>query len=165
MSIKFQLTRGYGIFSDLIAWFGGAALRGFSHVDLVMHDGQLLGARDDAIGGRPPGVWSRPPGYERLRRWVRFELPATPEQERAFWAFAYSKIGQQYNELGIAGFALGEEWTQINAMFCSQLAAAATEAAGICEKLYFPESEVTPDCWAFVLSALGAVVISDESEV
>ena len=45
------------------------------------------------------------------------------------------------------------EWRPL---ICSQFAELETEKAGISSQIYFPTSEVTPDCLAFMLSALGA---------
>ena len=37
-----------------------------SHVDAILPDGTLLGARADIYGNVPAGVQIRPPGYARM---------------------------------------------------------------------------------------------------
>jgi hypothetical protein len=56
MSIKLRFVRGLDFSSRVIAWFSAGHL---SHVDAVMPDGSLLGARSDVIKGIPTGVQIR----------------------------------------------------------------------------------------------------------
>jgi hypothetical protein len=50
--IRLQFVLGTGLSSQAIAWFSAGH---FSHVDAVLPDNRLLGARSDVVGGKPPG--------------------------------------------------------------------------------------------------------------
>ena len=111
-------------------WAIAAFERGWcSHVDAVLPDGSLLGARCDAIGGQPPGVRIRPAGYEAWTRVEIVHLPATAEVEAAFWSFLHDQVGTPYDELAIAGFAFDRDWRNPAAWFCSELIARALEVS------------------------------------
>lgn len=47
-SIKLQFVREKDLSSQVIAWFSAGHV---SHVDTVLDDGRLLGARSDRVGG------------------------------------------------------------------------------------------------------------------
>jgi uncharacterized protein YycO len=158
MSVKFRFVRGTNLVSDIIALAGAEAeTMGFSHVDIVLPSGELLGARSDEVGGKPPGVQVRPAGYTGTERFEVFELPATPTQESAFYAYALEQVGKPYDKLAILAFVLGRNWRDEGHWFCSELGAAATEKAGLCDELYLPANKIMPTTWAVVLSALGGV--------
>jgi hypothetical protein len=89
MSIKLRFVRGLDFSSRVFAWFYAGHL---SHVDAVMPDGSLLGARSDVIKDIPTGVQIRPPRYEALV--VAMEIPATPRQEMAFYRFLRAQLGK-----------------------------------------------------------------------
>ena len=117
-----------------------------SHVDAVMDDGSLLGARHDAVGGAPPGVQRRPQGYVAFSRTLVVSLPvASPQMDGAWRDFLLAQIGKPYDTLAIAAFAVDRDWHNPSAWFCSELQAAALEACG-----WFPKSlanaanEITP---------------------
>lgn len=137
-----QFVQGQGLASRAIEVFE----RGWpSHVDNVLPDGGLLGARDDDCGGQPPGVRIRPADYESWARVERIELAATAQQEVDWLNFLTAQIGKPYDETAIVAFALARDWRQNDSWFCSELAAAALESCG-----WFPQSladaanEVTP---------------------
>lgn len=115
--------------------FASEAIRVFerglpSHVDVVLDNGSLLGARDDAIGGRPRGVQIRPPAYEVWSRTWIVELLETPNSQTRLWGFLESQLGKPYDETAIAGMALGRDWRSTDAWFCSELVAAGLEVSG-----------------------------------
>lgn len=145
--IRYQLVTGYGPTSAAVAWFSGGT---FSHVDAVLPDGRLLGAR---MSG---GVQIRPPNYERWSKRVVFSLLKGNEAE--WLSFLYGQVGKPYDHTAIWGFAAGRDWREPDSWFCSELAAAALEMAGGCPVLYTPTNKITPSGLATVLSALGAVV-------
>jgi hypothetical protein len=159
MSIKFQFVLGAGFSSSVIAWFGGGdnSALGFSHVDCMLPDGRLLGARSDWVGGAPPGVRIRPSGYEAWKRRVVFELASTPAQEKLFYDFLMAQVGKPYDKLAIFSFIADRDWRDDSAWFCSELAAAASEHAGACDALYLPANKLSPTAWAVVVSALGGI--------
>ena len=155
--IRVQFSRGGGISSAAIAWFSSGS---FSHVDAVMPDGTLLGARSDAVGGHPPGVWARPANYEKFRQKVVMEIPCGAFQEGRYYDFLKSQVGKPYDKAAIWAFALGRNWREQDSWICSELQAAAAEYAGIVPKLYLPSNKITPVAYALVCSAIKGKVIA-----
>lgn len=156
--IRAQLVRGAGISSSLIAWQGSGI---YSHADIVLPDGRLLGARSDAVGGQPPGVRVRPAFYETWKHRTLFALDATPEQEKLFYDFALAQEGKPYDSRAIVAFLVNRNWRDTAAWFCSELVAASLEHSGRCPHLFTTAQKVTPVGLAMVLSALGAEVLFD----
>lgn len=142
---------------------------GFSHVDIVLPlgnrwgvpAGSLLGARSDAVGGKLAGVQIRPAGY--AEPWVRrhvFELKSTLKQEVLFYDFLELQLNKPYDSLAIVAFLTQRDWRDDSAWFCDELAARATERAGLCGVLYLPANKLTPTGWAVVVTALGGVDVT-----
>lgn len=115
-----------------------------SHVDVVLGDGTLLGARSDSVGGKPPGVQIRPQGYEPIEHSQRINLACTPEQETKFLNFLMTQIGKPYDKLAIAAFPFRRDWRENDSWFCSELVAAALEAAWFPQPLANSVNEITP---------------------
>ncbi len=151
--ITLQFVCGSGISSQAIAWFSSGHL---SHVDCVLPDGSLLGARSDKCGGRPPGVQVRPPNYEKWQRVVRAELDATPIQEKMYYDFLNKQIGKPYDKKAILAFVLNRDWRERDSWICSELQAAALESCGWLPPLYLSANKITPVALAFAVSARGA---------
>lgn len=96
--------------------FGSAAIRAFtwsqfSHVDFVLPDGTLLGARSDG------GVLIRQPNYESFTAVNRFYVDA-PD---SVLSFAHQQIGKPYDWRGILNFGLHRNWRETDCWFCSEL--------------------------------------------
>jgi len=157
--ITLQFVRGTGISSSAIAWFGGGI---FSHVDGVLDNGRLLGARSDAVGGAKPGVWTRAPDYEKWKIKKTFTLPCYKAQHDAFYRFAADQIGKPYDKNSIVGFFTGrevrEDWRNPSAWFCAELWAAALEESLISGQIFLPVNKVCPNSLAFILSSMGATI-------
>ena len=88
------------------------------HVDFVLPDGSLLGARPScgvAVVARAPA-----------RRVERFEVDA-PD---AVLANARSQVGRPYDWAGVLGVALHRDWRATDSWFCSELIAWAFAEAG-----------------------------------
>ena len=90
------------------AWVSGVIRRGelgfwASHVECLTPDGMLLGAHEDGFVRRPrnydAGQWSRE---------LYVTLPATPEQQAAFWAAVDALAGVPYDMEAIRAMAVGE---------------------------------------------------------
>jgi hypothetical protein len=92
-TIKLQFVREKGLMPRLIAWWGGGR---FSHVDTVLDDGQLLGARND-IRGSPRGVQIRPPGYTDFIVREVMAVPVTVEQKATYLNFLHDQVGKPYD--------------------------------------------------------------------
>jgi uncharacterized protein YycO len=140
------LAAGTDWSSGLIAWFGGGPA--FSHVDVVLADGTLLGAREQG------GVAIRPHDYFGSSATLRIDVPATDEEYSKFWDFVDQQIGKPYDTKAILAFVTGRDWRDPNAWFCSELVAAALEAAGIVNTLAAPANKITPPDLVLVLSAI-----------
>ena len=133
--IILQFVSGDDPGSELIKVFS----RGWpSHVDAVLEDGTLLGARLD-------GVKIRPPNYEPFAKVERIGLVCPKAEEDAFYAFLHAQIGKPYDKLAIAAFAVQRDWRQEDSWFCSELIARALEVCGFFpEPLADPANEITP---------------------
>ena len=152
--IRLQFVLGSGLPSKAIAWFSAGS---FSHVDAVLSDGSLLGARSDSIAGMHPGVQIRSPGYEHWAKRVVFTLPTGADVESRYIAFLRAQLGKAYDHTAIWGFAAGRDWREADSWFCSELLAAALEQSGALPVLYVPANKITPATLATVLSAVGAI--------
>lgn len=129
--IRLQFSFQDNLPSELITYFGHGA--GFSHVDAVMDDGRLLGARLDG------GVQIRPAGYAAFTRTLPVTLGAAASQNQEFWDFLNQQIGKPYDSRAVIGFAAGRDWREATAWFCSELVAAALESS-----YWFPYDLTTP---------------------
>ena len=119
----------------------------------------LLGARSDTIEGIAPGVRVRPAWYAPFVETVLLEIPCTQAQAQRFWAFLEVQLGKPYDKRAIWGFALGRDWREPDSWICSELQAAALEAACIAPRLYLRANKITPVALALAVSALGGRVI------
>lgn len=157
MSVKLRFVRGLDFSSRVIAWFSAGHL---SHVDAVLPDGTLLGARSDSIKGVPTGVQIRPPGYEPVALQIVMEIPATALQEVTFYRFLRSQLGRPYDRTAIWAFAFNRDWHEVDSWICSELQTAALEAAGILPKLFEEVNKITPVALANAVSAVGAQLVT-----
>jgi hypothetical protein len=129
----------------------------FSHVDAVLPDGSLLGARDDVYGGIPSGVRIRPAGYANFTLTKQVTIPCTNEQEQKWLAWLHAQVGKPYDETAIVAFAIGRDWRAPDSWFCSEMGAASLEpdASGILPyKIAATENHVDPDDLFLIVSVL-----------
>lgn len=158
MTIRMQFVLGSDLSSRLIAWYG-QGYGGFSHVDAVLPDGTLLGARNDAIGGQPPGVRIRPPEYEKWANRALVELPATDTQAASWQSFLRLQIGDPYDRGAILGFLLGKQDHASGHWICSALQHQALQQIHFLYPSPIPDSQVTPDSlFQLVTSGLGGKI-------
>jgi hypothetical protein len=149
-TISLQFVEGTGVGSAMIKWFGHGK---FSHVDCVLPDGSLLGARSDVIQGVPAGVQIRPAGY-MTGPVERVDIPCTAEQEQMFYSYGRSQIGRAYNQLGIIAFVFSVGWTNEEERFCSEFATMCLRGAGMLGQLSEPPNKIDPDSLRLILSAV-----------
>jgi hypothetical protein len=154
--ITLQFIGGDDLSSRLIGWFSSGHL---SHVDAVMPDGSLVGARSDHVGDAPTGVQKRPASYVAdAERRVRFKIPTTQEKEARFYAFINSQIGKKYDYRAILGFVFARDWRERDSWICSELVSAALENAAVVPPLYLAANKITPVSLALALSVVATVV-------
>lgn len=151
--ITLQFTQANDLASRAIQLFE----RGWpTHVDVVLPQGGLLGARHDVVADTQPGVQIRPANYAKWDRVERITLDiGGPEHEAAFYIFLRSQIGKPYDMAAIAAFPLRRNWRDPNSWFCSELVAAALQACGFFPTpLAIPANEITPRDLYMVVSSL-----------
>lgn len=151
--IRLQFVCGTALSSEAIAWFSAGH---FSHVDAVMEDGALLGARSNKIGEVPAGVQVRSCNYAAFNTRVVFNIPAMPLQKRRFDTYLKYQIGKPYDHQAIWAFMFGRDWREQDSWICSELQAAALEHAGVLPPLYLAANKITPVALALAISAIGA---------
>ena len=156
--ISLQFATGADLGALAIMWFGGGPQ--FSHVDSVLPDGRLLGARSDLIGGAPAGVQVRSDGYLGSERVLRIDLPVDTSMSGRYYDFVQAQIGKPYDKEGILGFIAGRTWDDPSAWFCSELVAAGLEECGFFKlKLAASANKITPADLILLLSALVPVTL------
>lgn len=138
--LRFQFSRQDDLTSDLIA-LGGAG--DFSHVDIVLPNGSLLGARSDHIDGLT-GVQIRKPGYAKWTRQVFIDVPCTASQAAKAYDFAIEQVGKGYDKWAIAAFVVGRDWREEDKWFCSELGARVGEVAGVFAEMFSPVNKIEP---------------------
>lgn len=148
--IRLQFVAQDDFCSRAICWFSAGHL---SHVDAILPDGRLYGARNEF----PRGVWARPPGYRAFTRRVTATIPATAAQRGRFYDFLRRQRGKPYDWRAIAAFAFNRNWRAADSWICSELQAAALEYAGLCPPLYLAANKITPVALALAVSALPGV--------
>ncbi|HZT90232.1 MAG TPA: hypothetical protein VFA12_19995 [Stellaceae bacterium] len=154
--IRLQFSTQRGLSSALIRWFGH--LGPFTHVDAIMRDtgprqGWLLGARWRGPYGR--GVQIRPPDYAVFSRRLVVDIPVPWPREQWFYRYLRDQLGKPYDISAILGFASGRDWRADDSWFCSELIAAALEAAGVFARpLCCQVNKIDPDDLLLALSML-----------
>lgn len=131
--IVLQFVRATDPLSNMIALYQ----RGWpSHVDAVLPDGQLLGARLDG------GVAIRPHDYEHFDQKLVVRLDTAQAVRDNYYAWLGNQLGKPYDIKAILAFAaLGRDWRDDEAWFCSELL-----AAGLEQCQFFPHPlSVTPN--------------------
>jgi hypothetical protein len=112
-----------------------------SHVDALLPDGTLLGARLEN------GVAVRAYGYAKFTRVAVIELPQPlgADREATFLAFLKRQLGKPYDMKAIVAFTVERDWRDERAWFCSELIARALEVSRFFPKdLSVGVNEVTP---------------------
>jgi hypothetical protein len=138
----------------------------FSHVDTVLPDGRLLGARSDVLKGIPSGFQIRPAGYAKFSRICIVELEMTGDQFFAFNQFEQQQIGKPYDGPGILGFVFpsfvhARDWREPDSWFCSEEKQAGLEVCKWMPEVHFPDNRVTPVANYQMVQARGAKIVRD----
>ena len=157
--IVLQFCGFKSFFGKIIAWGTEGEV---GHASAVLPNGDILDSQHQAnLGGKPAGVQIRPAGYiERCGgiNILRVTINVTAKQRNAFYDFLISQLGKPYDTKGILGFVVGKDWRDPGAWFCSELQAAALEAAKVFEyPLHVKHNRVTPQELLMLASTRGVV--------
>lgn len=128
--IRLQFVLASDWSSRLIAWYG-QGYGGWSHVDAVLADGQLLGARSDSVGGQPPGVQIRPSNYESWKRTQMISIATTDKQASDWEGWLRTQVGFGYDKADIIGLIIGRPILEVGHWICSALQFQAEKNIGI----------------------------------
>ncbi len=153
--IALQFSRQYGCSSAAIAWFTQGK---YSHVDALLADGSLTGARSDVIGTIPAGVRNRPAHYTRWKYADVLEITVPSAQERLFYDFLASQIGKPYDTSAIWAIALAghdRDWRADDSWICSELITVGLETARVFYAALVSASKIAPDPLFFACSVAG----------
>ncbi|MDE2469768.1 MAG: hypothetical protein KGL35_13780 [Bradyrhizobium sp.] len=143
--------------SQAIEWFSQGQV---SHVDCVLEDGSLLGARNDVVMGIPAGVQIRPASYIGNDKAVRAVLPAPTSMIQDFYDYVRAQIGKPYDMEAILAFVAGRNWRNPAAWFCSELQGTMLEQCGyFATPLSTPTNKLTPAGLLLACSARAPVVM------
>ncbi len=115
MQVVLEFSRGASLASAVV---GLATWSWCSHVDFVLEDGQLLGARPD---GGVSLRQSRP-----QLRCERYAVDASCKVLR----LAETQLNRPYDWPGVLGVGLHRDWAETDSWFCSELVAWAFYTAG-----------------------------------
>ena len=149
--IKLQFSRSTELVSLLIA---RACRSPFSHVDIVLPDGNLLGASDSpnapVVDGNPGGVAIRPPNYQPFAIRRQALVNCSSKVESAFLDRAMSQLGEPFDNSAMHAVFNNQmhserNWRDEAAWFCSELKAWCLEEAGFFPyELLISKNRVTP---------------------
>jgi hypothetical protein len=122
----------------------------FSHVDLVLPDGNLLGASDSptapCISGNPRGVAVRPANYQLFD--IRRELHIQTDKADAVIAKIMTQLGKPFDGDGIHHFlddtVYTRNWRDPSSWFCSELDAWGCEDTYWEQELLWPKGRISP---------------------
>lgn len=150
-TIVLQFAESTSLGGRIIEWYDHGR---FAHVDTVLPDGSLLGARDDVVAGIPAGVQIRPADYLGAAKTFQVSLPVPDVAALDYEYFLRQQLGKSYDESAIAGFVFGRNWNKPDSWFCSELVAAGLQQAGILKPLVAPANKIPPDDLLLCLSCL-----------
>jgi hypothetical protein len=126
----------------------------FSHVDMLMKDGSLLGASNDPaapfIHGNPSGVATRPPDYQLFA--FRRQMILDTERADDIRRLAVTQLGKKYDNSAMWSFIDDKfpgvrDWRLNESWFCSELIMWAMEMGhywGSPKAVMWPKNRVTP---------------------
>jgi len=124
----------------------------FSHLDIVLPDGHLLGASDSpkapVIEGNPRGVAIRPFDYQSFG--YRRQMVLKTERADDIRAIAKTQLGKEFDNVGLRemlsdNFPGARNWRMDDNWFCAELVAFAMEAGGLFGgPLLWPKNRVSP---------------------
>lgn len=125
----------------------------FSHVDMEMADGNLLGSSDSpdapVVSGNPRGVAVRPPDYENYGRRCRMVIETAAAD--AVREIALTQLGKPFDNSALKGFLSDampgqRDWRATDKWFCSELVVWSFETAGFWGQVLpvWPKDRISP---------------------
>lgn len=166
---RIQLVRAPGFMSGAIAYWGGAGgVDRFSHFDIVLPDGYLLGARDETIKTDvegyeviPPGVQIRPPGYAKwvARQVVKFYGDTKQIDDAYEWAL--EMVGHKYDEDAILGIIFGQRWHKNGSFICSAFGTDFMRRCGWLKAVFQPSQRISPNTAYAMAGAGGGILVRE----
>ena len=125
----------------------------FSHCDIRLKDGSLLGASDSpkapVISGNPGGVAIRPADYEDFG--ARFLMTIETPKADSIRALAISQVGKPFDNTALKGFLSDalpgkRNWHATESWFCSELVCWSFEEADYWENPppVWPKNRISP---------------------
>jgi uncharacterized protein YycO len=126
--ITLQFSYQDKILSRMIRWITWSE---YSHVDFVMPNGQLLGARADGVRIRRP---------EGRYHFIRAEIDAPDSVLDS----ALSQVGKPYDFTAIIGFLFRRNWQRQDAWYCAELVSWAFCESGVTLLTCSDHHRITP---------------------
>jgi hypothetical protein len=156
------------LFSTSTAWQSAVIRRichsPFSHLDVVLPDGNLLGSSDSPkaphIEGNPRGVAVRPPEYQEfgIRRLAKVRVGESAS--KMFMELVRSQLGKPFDGEALNAFLSGDvtmprDWRADDQWICSELMAWAAEGANFWNyDLLVPKNRISPADLLLLLNPL-----------
>lgn len=154
--VWYHCIGGYSFGSRLIEWGTHSQL---SHMDILLPDGWLVGARSDNPkdqSGRRfgKGVQVRSPHYYgRVESTLTIQIPVTAKQKRVFYTLLAEQVGKPYDHTAIWGFVLNRDWREIDSWICSEMGIWLAEQSGITGEFYLSANRVAPSTGSAILTS------------
>lgn len=114
MTIKLQFSDERTIGQGLVRWWTG---HWATHVDAVLPDGRLLGARPFS------GVQIREPDYHDFSRKEIVTISASAEAEEAFYSYLRDQVGKGYDYGTVLNFVIPSIKQRNDRWACAELIA------------------------------------------
>jgi hypothetical protein len=137
----------------------------FSHVDLLLDDGNLLGASDNplapVIRGNARGVAIRPPEYQRFAVRRDVTIKTTAERKASFIEFCMDQLGKPFDgealspKVFLSPHFEYRDWRATDRWFCAELMAHGCEVAPLVDwEIPGIKNRVTPADLILLLAPL-----------
>lgn len=161
MSIELQFVLGADWTSKLIAWYGNG-YGGYSHVDAVMPDGALAGARSDVVGNKPAGFQIRPAKYASWKRCTRVSIPCNADKRQRWLDLIEQKVGAAYDKADIVGLVIGRRLETNGAWICSAAQTDLLQAIALLPTPFpFIKQQITPNTLLAMCCSIGGATYGD----
>ena len=125
----------------------------FSHIDILVKDGTLIGASDNPkapfIHGNPRGVAQRPVDYQEFA--YRRDMVLATHRADDIRRIAVTQLGKDFDSSAIKDFVSDSfpglrDWRLTDSWFCAELVIWAMETGGFwgAHRLLWPKNRVSP---------------------